>query len=61
MEDGRTESSISVEGESVGSMGADGEGEEEDEEAAEEELGRERRYETDSSVTVDGESVFTEV
>ena len=61
MEVRRTESSISVDGESVGSMGADGEGDEVDEEDEEEELGRERRYETDSSVTVDGESVFTEV
>ena len=61
-EDGyKTESSISVEGESIVSMGADGEVEEEDEEEEEEDPGKERMYETDSSVTVDGESVFTEV
>ena len=42
-------------------MGADGEVEEEDEEEEEEDPGKERMYETDSSVTVDGESVFTEV
>ena len=50
-----TDSSVSVEGASVVTMGAEGEDEEDLE------PGREEMYETDSSVTVDGMSVVTEV
>ena len=61
-EDGyKTDSSVSVERESIVTMGVDGEEEEDAGEEEEEEPGREEKYETDSSVTVDGMSVVTEV
>ena len=54
-----TDSSVTVEGASVVTMGAEDEDEEEDGEDPE--AGGEDMYDTDSSVTVEGVSVVTEV